>query len=125
MPRRREDGRPNPHLRNRAPRERPELQISPEERELRQYRHTIKTLCQQGKMEEAEAIAAKHGLEIPRQYQRVEEPEPPKVPEPEKINPETLKGDALDAALTRYGLPKTGTADEKRARLKEALEAGA
>lgn len=31
-----------------------------------------------------------------------------------------LKGEALDAALEAAGLPKTGSADEKRARLAEA-----
>jgi hypothetical protein len=35
---------------------------------------------------------------------------------------EALKGKALDDALAEKGLPKTGTADEKRARLAE-LEA--
>lgn len=33
--------------------------------------------------------------------------------------PEELKGQALDDALEAAGLPKTGTADEKRARLAE------
>lgn len=34
-------------------------------------------------------------------------------------DPEELKGEALDAALEDAGLPKSGSADEKRARLAE------
>jgi hypothetical protein len=37
--------------------------------------------------------------------------------------PSELKGAALEAALTAAGLPKTGTADEKRAALAEAASA--
>lgn len=36
------------------------------------------------------------------------------------VDPSELKGEALDAALEAAGLPKTGTADEKRVRLAEA-----
>lgn len=36
--------------------------------------------------------------------------------------PEELKGEALEKALEDARLPKTGTADEKRARLAEAGE---
>lgn len=43
---------------------------------------------------------------------------PPAVPAP---SPEDLKGAALDEALEAAGLPKSGTADEKRARLAEHL----
>lgn len=38
---------------------------------------------------------------------------------PDPSTPELLKGAALDAALEDAGLPKSGTADEKRARLAE------
>lgn len=38
---------------------------------------------------------------------------------------EPLKGNALDLALSNAGLPTTGKADEKRARLAEHLEAEA
>ena len=38
--------------------------------------------------------------------------------------PEDLKGESLDAALKEAGLPTTGKADEKRARLAEHLAAG-
>jgi hypothetical protein len=41
--------------------------------------------------------------------------EQPAVP----VAPEDLKGEALAAALDDAGLPKTGTADEKRASLAE------
>lgn len=37
----------------------------------------------------------------------------------EVIEPEELKGEALESALKDAGLPTTGTADEKRARLAE------
>lgn len=39
--------------------------------------------------------------------------------EPVEAPAEQLKGKALDAALTDAGLPLSGTADEKRARLAE------
>jgi hypothetical protein len=38
---------------------------------------------------------------------------------PDTSTPELLKGAALDVALEDAGLPKTGSADEKRARLAE------
>jgi hypothetical protein len=44
----------------------------------------------------------------------------PDVPDPVEQEPEVeLKGEALDAALEERGLPKTGSADEKRARVAE------
>lgn len=44
----------------------------------------------------------------------------PDNPDPATPEPEVeLKGEALDAALDERGLPKTGTADEKRARVAE------
>jgi hypothetical protein len=42
----------------------------------------------------------------------------------EEIDADELKGEALDAKLDELGLAKTGTADEKRARVAEALEGG-
>lgn len=39
--------------------------------------------------------------------------------QPDATTPELLKGAALDQALEDAGLPKTGSADEKRARLAE------
>lgn len=41
--------------------------------------------------------------------------------EASETNIEELKGEALDAALEARGLPKTGTADEKRQALKDRL----
>jgi hypothetical protein len=44
----------------------------------------------------------------------------PDVPDPVEPEPdEELKGEALDKALEERGLPKTGSADEKRARVAE------
>lgn len=43
---------------------------------------------------------------------------------PAEPDPADLKGQALDDALETAGLPKSGTADEKRARLAEHAEGG-
>ena len=45
---------------------------------------------------------------------------PPVVDEQGAGDPPELTGEALDAALEAAGLPKTGTTNEKRARLAEA-----
>lgn len=45
--------------------------------------------------------------------------------EAQDVDPSELKGKDLDAALEAAGLPKTGTADEKRERLVEHLTAPA
>lgn len=51
---------------------------------------------------------------------RVEDGPPPA---PDAADEAPLKGKDLDAALDAVGLPKTGTADEKRARLAEHADA--
>ena len=43
--------------------------------------------------------------------------------QPHPNDPQELRGAALDAALEEAGLPKTGSADEKRARYAEHLSA--
>lgn len=127
MPAQKEDTRPGARFRIRHQTRTDYEALSQEQKDRRQYLHTIKTLCQKGEFAEAKAIATRFNLPYPPQYREEleaceltePEPEPGKTPE---INPDELKGEALDAALTAAGLPKTGTADEKRQRLKEALQ---
>lgn len=54
-----------------------------------------------------------------RYHKKAEEPA-----ETTAVDPADLKGKALDEALTAAGLPTSGKADEKRARLAEHLAAG-
>ena len=63
--------------------------------------------------------------ELARKFQQAEPEQPPADQPPADQKPEDLKGEALDAALKEAGLPVSGSADEKRARLAEHLAAQA
>jgi hypothetical protein len=82
--------------------------------------------AKQDEAEKAHAAAATDGTPVAITDQEKADAEAAGQPgaplhekEPEPVEPEDLKGQALEDALDERGLPKTGSADEKRARVAE------
>lgn len=69
----------------------------------------------------AQTVAGEAGEVTPESEEVI--PAHPSEPTGDGVEAEELKGAALDEALESLGLPKTGTADEKRARHADALDA--